>query len=420
MSRHFDVHVVCGQPNRPEPNSSFLKAGAEVRNGVTIHRLGHRQFDKANPVGRMLNFVSFYQATRKHLDRSGLTADVVVSETDPFLTPIAGARFASRIGAKHCVYLQDIYPDVAVALGKARFPMVASTLRKRLRASYRAAAKVIVLGRCMKKRLLSDEWGIHKDKIEVIPNWADCSAITPVAPSENQFRREVGSGRKFLVMHSGNMGLTQRLDVLVRACAEPNWPTDAKLLLVGNGAARSKLSDLTKQLGLGEDRLQLVDYQPRKRLAESLSAADVHVVSMHERITGCLCPSKLYGIMAAGRPVIAIADSETDLSQTVSERGIGWCVEPGNPAEIANLIAEAEKEFRTNSESTEGGFKLKEQRSREAAVSDFDRPVIVKRFANLLSSMLDDQAGKTAPGDLGDLDHSGRFDESDSGIALNR
>ncbi|QEF99496.1 putative glycosyl transferase [Stieleria maiorica] len=415
LAERFDVHVVCGQPNSPEADSSYLQAGAESRDGVTIHRLTHYQFAKKNPFGRILNLLSFYWSARRFLRRVEWGADVVVSETDPFLMPIAGAEFAKRVGAEHCVYLQDIYPDVAEAVGKVRVPGIAPLLRRKLRATYKDASRIIVLGRCMRKRLTNAPWGIHRDRIEIVPNWSDCQEIAPIDHRENEFRIRHGLSDAFVVMHSGNMGLTQRLEMLITAAAQPNWPERAKLVLVGNGASRDKLLEHSARLNLPSGRVEFVYYQPRTQLAESLSAADLHVVSMHEKVTGCLCPSKLYGIMAAGRGVLAIADPQTDLCQTIRERDLGWCVRPGSASAIADAVAEAEAESRRASSSD---FVNRQRRARHAAIRDFDRPVIVKRFAQILSSILSDHAIDLGDHDLHGAALSQNYSASDSGIAL--
>lgn len=425
LSTQFDVHVICGQPNSPEANCTFLQVGAESRDGVTIHRLLHRQHKKGNSIGRVLNLLSFFFAARRYLRTIELKADVVVSETDPFLLPIVGAEYARRVGAEHCVYLQDIYPDVAEAVGKVPVPFVAPFIRRKLRTVYRKAARIVVLGRCMRKRLASSPWGIHRDKIEIVPNWADCKAITPIPHRANEFRQRYNPNGDFIVMHSGNMGLTQRLEVLLDAVLHPNWPARAKLLIVGNGAARQKLLDHAKRLNLSKDRMEFVNYQPRHMLAESLSAADVHIVSMHENITGCLCPSKLYGIMAAGRSVIGIADSRTDLCQTIAEREIGWCVKPGSPEAIANAVAAAVLESRQCEQSgaleatgLSEAYQTRQRKSRDAAVRDYDRPVIIRHFREIFLSMVADHSIDLRESDVHQVELAVHQDPSDSGIAL--
>lgn len=379
LAGQFDVHVVCGQPNVPTTDD-FVRCGIDHRSGVTIHRLSHTQFAKRVPAGRLLNLLSFAHATDRYLHRFYIenpskVPDVIVAETDPFLLPAVGARLSKRTGSRLICYLQDIYPDVAEAIGKVGDGLLTRQIRSRLKSAYDHADRVIVLGSCMRDRLASPPWSIDREKLKVLPNWADCEAIEPMDAVDNPFRRDQNLTDRFVVMHSGNMGLTQRLDRLVAATQDPNWPKSAVLLLVGDGAARERLAAAAKN----NDRVRILPYQPREKLNESLSAADLHVVSMHENITGCLCPSKLYGILAAGRPVLAIASPQTDVVQTVRRDQLGWTCDPGNPAEIASLIAVA---ARDKPQRIAAG-----ERARAIAVAEFDRNVVMDKFAELLTQV---------------------------------
>ena len=375
LTASFDVHVVCGQPNSPAADAKFTKSGRQVRDQVTIHRLTHTQFSKRVPAGRRLNILSFAYATSRYLKRTRMAADVIVSETDPFLLPIVAGQHATRCGAKLVCYLQDIYPDVAEAIDKAKSGWLTNRIRAYLRTTYRAAERIVVLGNCMSRRLEAEPWGIDPDKITVIPNWADCDVIQPRQPAKlNGFLEAHGLRDRFVVMHSGNMGLTQRLDVLIAAAADPAWPDNAVLTLVGDGVARR---DLEQQAGamLG-NRVRFMPYQPRSELSNSLSAADLHVVSMHDNIVGCLCPSKLYGILAAGRPVLAIGPENTDLQQLVRQRQIGWCCPPGDATAIATAVASAV--------SDQANRLAMSDRARNLALQSYDRKVVTGQFAEML------------------------------------
>jgi len=377
-----EVHVVCGQPNSPQPGVEFQLRGMETHRGVIIHRLAHARFPKRVPAGRLLNLVTFTWATKKYLRRENLDADVFISETDPFLLPPVVANHASSVDARFVAYLQDIYPDVAEAIGKARPGLVTRRIREKLRAAYQSASKIVVLGSCMKDRLAAPPWALDAEKIEIIPNWADCDVIRPIEHDDNPLRKSWNLDDRFVVMHSGNMGLTQRLDVLISATEHPDWPGNATLLLVGDGAAReSLLSQVNSQTATDTrsgSRVRFLPYQPRERLAESLSAADLHVVSMHESITGCLCPSKLYGILAAGRPLLAIAPETTDLARSVRGHDVGWVTPPGDPAEIARAVAIAAGSH-PNASINAAARRLAETR--------YDQPVALNRWSTVLDSM---------------------------------
>ncbi|TWU01808.1 glycosyltransferase family 4 protein [Neorhodopirellula pilleata] len=394
-----DVHVVCGQPNSPRVGAEFVAQGQQEHHGVTIHRLGHSQFKKRFPAGRLLNLLSFTRATKRYLQRSRLKADVYVCETDPFLLPPVVANHAKLRGGRFIAYLQDIYPDVAEAIGKAQPGLVTRLIRTRLQSAYQLADQIIVLGSCMKDRLTAAPWSLDPDRICIIPNWADCEKIKPIDHRDNTLRRDWGVEERFVVMHSGNMGLTQRLDVLIKATADPAWPDHAILLLIGDGAAKEHLQQLAangnvhdssnllsqenssnKSLADESSRMSKVrflSYQPREKLAESLSAADLHVVSMHENITGCLCPSKLYGILAAGRPVLAISPESTDLARTTRHYQVGEVCRPGDAAAIAHQVATFAKQNRTETE-------LQQQAARKLALSHYDRPVCLRQLTQQL------------------------------------
>ncbi|WP_218933869.1 glycosyltransferase family 4 protein [Rubripirellula lacrimiformis] len=375
LSQDFQVHVICGMPNSPTTDE-YVHHGTETRDGVIIHRLRHSSFEKKSKFGRLLNLTSFSWAARRYLRSTEHRFDLVVSETDPFLLPLVAAKYAKRTDAKLVCYLQDIYPDVAEAIGKVKTSWLTRRLRRRLKSAYDQADRVVVLGDCMERRLIASPWSIDPAKMRVLPNWSDCQSIQPIDGSKNPFRSRHGLGDKIVVMHSGNMGLTQRLDVLIDATRTAQWPDNAVLLLVGDGAVKEALVD---QAG-DSDRVRFLPYQPRESLGESLSAADLHVVSMHPNITGCLCPSKLYGILAAGRAVLAIADDRTDLAQTVSGHRLGWTCPPGQAGAMAAAVAKAAG---NREELAKAG-----RRAREIALQRYDRPVVTKQFSAMLKELL--------------------------------
>ena len=370
----FDVHVICGAPNSPVTDD-YKRKGIQVHRGVTIHRLGHSQFSKRVPAGRIMNLLSFTRATDRYLKQSMIPADLLISETDPFLLPIIAHRHAQRTGAKLVCYLQDIYPDVAIAIGKAKRGLLTRTIQHKLQRAYRDADRVVVLGRCMRDRLKREPWSIAPSKLSILPNWADCQSITPMSMDNHPFRKQHDLEHRFVVMHSGNMGLTQQLNVLIDATQQDPWPASAVLLLVGDGAAKLDLIDQAKTLK-HPDRVRFLPYQPREKLGESLSAGDLHIVSMHPKITGCLCPSKLYGIMAAGRPILAISDPATELAQTVNEHLLGWTCLPGQPVAIAHAVSEATHRDKRYDEAAKN--------ARKVATEMFDRPVVIQQFKELI------------------------------------
>jgi len=342
LAPRWNVSAVVGQPNWDTEKDGFVRSGLQVRNGVSIHRLLHSTLPKGQRFARIRNLMSFTLAVRKwgkHYDkdvkqRTDGVQPLIVCETDPFLLPLVVGPLARRTNSRVVYYLQDIYPDVAVAVDVAKDNFLIRALRSRLKREYLRAESIVVLDEDMRDRLVS--WGLPKSLMKIVPNWMDCSFVKPIKVN-NPFRNSNGIDDRFVVMHSGNMGMTQRLDVLIDAMGKGSKGR-ATLLLVGNGAKRVSL----ERQASGADSVRFMDYQPRESLSESLSAADLHVVSMDQSITGCLAPSKLYGILASGTPVLAIVPKGNAVWRLVKENRLGWTVEPGDTVGIANAIREAE------------------------------------------------------------------------------
>jgi colanic acid biosynthesis glycosyl transferase WcaI len=343
--RH-QVEVVVGQPHFPDRTTNYLQSGVSNRNGVVIARLRHQHQHQLKRFARVRSLVSFTWSTRKYLrgeprsiQRSPPVGEssVWICETDPFLLPFVVGPEARRRGIPCVYYIQDIYPDVAVSLGVVRNNPAIRLLRNRLRNEYRQADKIVVLDEDMKTRLSG--WGIHSDKISIIPNWMDCSSVQPIK-QDNPFRSELGIDSRFVVMHSGNMGMTQRLDALVDATKNLPAESNIELLLIGDGVKSAELKDQAH----GLSHVRFLPYQPRETLSESLSAANLHVISMDQSITGCLAPSKLYGILASGTPILAIVPKGNAVWRFVETNRLGWCAEPGNIDQIAQaMLAAASK-----------------------------------------------------------------------------
>ncbi len=186
---------------------------------------------------------------------------------------------------------------------------------------------------------------------------------------------------KFVVMHSGNMGMSQQLCALVDAVDEPAFPANAVVVLVGGGADEQRLRLRAASLK-NRDAVQFLPYQPRESLAQSLSSADIQVVSVDPRIGGTLMPSKLYGILASGTAVLAIAEPSSDVARIVHKERVGEVVPMHEPKLIASAIASLMSQGLDSRE--EMG-----QRARRLALSQYDRHICVRQFASVLTAALD-------------------------------
>jgi colanic acid biosynthesis glycosyl transferase WcaI len=396
LSPSFGITVIAGQPNDNPTQASFRRNGTEMRNGVRIRRVRHTRFPKRFLPGRLCNYLSFLIGAfwaAMWIERP----DVVVVETDPPLLCLVGFFLKWFRGAKLVCYLQDIHPDIGIALGKFRDSWVLRLLRRLLFSVYRRADRLVVLSRDMRDHIARSN--IDPQKIECIPNWVDTSVVRPVKEG-NAFRKRNGINGQFVVMYSGNLGLCQRLEDVVAAAGCLRGRSDILFLLVGEGALKAKLRQQVEEQGLSN--VTFLPYQPKSELSDSLSAADVHLVPLDERVASCLMPSKLYGILASGTPLVAVAPDDCELAELALEHGIGVLAPPGEPAALAEVIEKLAD--RTWDLPQMGDL------ARLLAVTHYDRRRVVPRFCDMLRNVL----GSESQLHLADQWQPGRGQKSES------
>jgi glycosyltransferase involved in cell wall biosynthesis len=368
------VSVIVGQPNDNATGAAYRRRGVEVRHAVRIRRVRHTRFAKRSLPGRVCNYLSFFIAAlwaAVWIERP----DVVVVETDPPLLCLIG-RYMQRIrGAKLVVYLQDIHPDIGIALGRIRNGPLVRTLRRLTFGAYRRADCVIVLSDDMRQRLADS--GVDPRRIVCHRNWVDTELVQPLK-SENPFRKHHGLHREFVVMYSGNLGLCQRLEDMIAAANLLRDRADIVFLLVGGGALEQRLKEQVGDLGLSNVRF--LPYQPKAKLSESLSAAEVHLVPLDSRVASCLMPSKLYGVLASGTPLVAVAPEDCELAELTRRHAVGVVVAPGEPRALADAI---QRLADRPGELPEMG-----RRARELAESQYDRKQATASFGRLLFEVL--------------------------------
>jgi len=293
----------------------------------------------------------------------------VLTMTDPPLVA-AAAMVASKVRRVPFVYVnQDIFPEVALELGALRDGAAARSLRALNSGLRSSAAAVVAIGRDMEHRLLA--MGTQAAHLHVIPNWADTSAIIPLS-GPSTLREQQGWGDRFVVMHSGNVGLSQDLESLVGAAEQLRGDDDVVFAIVGEGGAKSALVRHVQDRGLGN--VVFLPYQPKQELSASLGAADLHFVGLRQGLAGVIVPSKIYGIMAAGKPFLAAVEADSEVDLLVREFDCGLRTDPGDSRALADAIRRA----RTLDLAAMG------RRAREAAVDRFDRSIATRSYRLLL------------------------------------
>jgi colanic acid biosynthesis glycosyl transferase WcaI len=281
---------------------------------------------------------------------------------------------AKRFRARLLVISQDVFPEIAVQLGRLENPVLVRLLAALVGFYLRRADRVVAIGETMRLRLVAK--GAPAARVRVIPNWTDTTLVHP-EPRDNAWAGKRQLTDAFVVMHSGNVGHAQDLDTLVRAATLLRDLDDLRIVIVGQGARHKALSALAEQLET--DAVTFIPFQPRDVLSQSLSSADVHVVGLAQGLAGFVVPSRLYGILAAGRPVLAAAEDESETAQLVRRVGCGVVVPPGRPFELAQAIRAL---YDSREELDEMG-----RRGREYVVAEADRTVALERYRALLEEI---------------------------------
>jgi glycosyltransferase involved in cell wall biosynthesis len=370
----MDVTVIAGQPNDNPDGVQFRRRGIEIRRGVTLRRVGHTRFSKRSLAGRIVNYLTFlFCAFWASL--LGKRPDVAVVQTDPPLLCLIGWYLQRVRGAKLVVCLQDVHPDIAIAIGKLRGGRLLRALRRLMFHVYRGADRIVVPSRDMRRSVIAS--GVDPRRVQCLPNWIDTALVRPIK-CNNAFRRQQDLAGRFVVMYSGNLGLCQCLEDVIAAAACLRDRKDILFLLVGGGALKTRLQRQAADLQLSNVRF--LPYQPKLALAESLSAADVHLVPLDPRVASLLMPSKFYGVLASGTPLVAIAPDGCELAELTRKQGVGVVARPGEPQALAEILRELAGNARELS--------AKGRLARRLAVARYDRKRITSRFARMLSEVI--------------------------------
>ncbi|UDY35596.1 glycosyltransferase family 4 protein [Dermatobacter hominis] len=331
-ARGHRMHVVTALPwyrhHAVEEGWTGRPARTEATPWGWITRLHPFPTDKTNIPARAVAFGGFTGMAAVRGAMTRIRPDVVMVMSPPLPLGVAGWLAAVPRGTPFVFNVQDVFPDVAVELGAItdrRVIAVASWLERFL---YRRSDAVTVLSEDLRDNVAAKLGGARPERVHVIPNFVDTERIRPSAP-DNGYRDEYGLTGRTVVMYAGNVGLSQSLDLVVEAARRyrDRGRDDVVFVVNGGGSAREAL--IASAAGL--DNLRFVDMQPRERLPEVLAAGDLHLVPLKTGLARSSVPSKLYSILAAGRPVLASVDAGTEVATTIERAGAGISVAPEDP-----------------------------------------------------------------------------------------
>lgn len=310
-------------------------AARETIDGIRVRRVWTTRLGRHWLPGRALDYATFYVTALFAVWRLARRDDVVLAKTDPPLLSVFAAWAARRRGARLVTWQQDLFPELAAALGMrwAEGPIGRGLVALR-NGSLRAAARTVVCDDRMAERLA--EIGISRG-VRVVPNWSD-DEIRPIPKSVNPLRRSWRLEDRFVVGYSGNLGRAHQAERVAELVARTHDVADLTWVFIGGGCGLARVRERAE--ALPTSAVAFRPYQPRARLSASLSLPDLHLVSLDPKCEGLVMPSKLYGILAAGRAIVFLGDTDGSVAREIRAHGLGLVLAADRPETWRPALAE--------------------------------------------------------------------------------
>jgi colanic acid biosynthesis glycosyl transferase WcaI len=331
LSISHEVTVLCGRPSYdPTERRSWRLYQTEIAGRVRIVRVGSTDFPRLDMKKRVMNYLS-YVALVIPLALF-IPCDAIMAMTDPPFQGIVGAVVALLKGRPYVYNVRDMYPDMAVGGSIVEPGRLARIWENLHRWALRRAKRVIVLGEDMRARIVDK--GVDPARVLVV---RDGTAIlpqdTPLPAVDPEVVRAIRGRFSFVLVHAGNLGFYGAWNTLVTA-ARSLANEGVGLVFVGDGAQRSQI----EAAAVGSSNIRFLDFFPGSKISSVLEAADAHVITVKLGLEGVVVPSKMYGILAAGKPIVAVAPEETDVVSLGVRRGFAIAADPDRPAEVASVV----------------------------------------------------------------------------------
>jgi colanic acid biosynthesis glycosyl transferase WcaI len=331
LAQGHRVTVVAGRPSYdPDEFYTYAWLRKETRNSVAIERVGSTAFPRHQMRKRVSNYLSYLALAVPRA--MAVRPDVVLAMTDPPVAGIAGA-FVARMTRRPFVYnIRDLYPDMAIGGDILKRNPWTDRWENLHRRALQRAARVIVLGEDMRERILSK--GVSPDRVRVVRDGTSIPLSTP--DPQDPIVQEMRCGFPFVVLHAGNLGFYGAWTTLVQA-ARILGDRNLGLVFVGDGANRPALEVEAREL----PNVRFLPFRPADQIPHVMRAGDLHVVTVRRGLEGVVVPSKLYSILAAGRPVLVVASAKSDAARIVRDSGCGLTAEPEDAEGVCAAIRSA-------------------------------------------------------------------------------
>jgi glycosyltransferase involved in cell wall biosynthesis len=374
LARENEVTVLCGRPSYdPTERRAWRLFQTEEKGNVRVLRVGSTDFPRFNMIKRVLNYLTY---TALMIPRALFTScDAVLAMTDPPFEGILGALVALLKRKPYFYNIRDMYPDMAVGGSIVAPGLLARVWEKLHRWALQRATKVIVLGEDMRNRIIAkgvraDHIEIVRDGTEIVSASAQATQQFPHAKLDEEVIRTIRGDFKFVLLHAGNIGFYGAWETLI-AAARKLTGDGIGLVFVGEGAQRAQLEAAAN----GASNVRFLPFFPGNKIPSVLAAADAHLITIKRGLEGVVVPSKMYGILAAGRPIVAVAPGETDAVALGEKLGFSVGADPDDPEQAAKVVREL---------AADPGRIARMREAALAAASGYDRVKELEKFVQIV------------------------------------
>ena len=369
----FAVSVVTGMPSYTRDRELRKAPLFERYRGVRIYRVITTPFDKNGRVGRVLNYISFSLFALIRVFTIPRHDIVITMSTPPFLSLI-GVLLKKLRKMKFFYWVQDLYPDIAIAMGvideRGFFGRIC---KKASQIAYRHADVLVPIGETMAERMKAQ--GVDEGKLRVIHNWADPEDFIRTDDGENPIREKLGLNGKFVVLYSGNIGVVHEFETVKRGMLELKDDENLAFLFIGEGVKKKDLVAFVEDNKL--QNVHFLPYQPREELKNSMNAGDAILITQNNRSAGLMVPSKIYAALAVGKPVLAVGPEKSELSEIVQRKSCGIFLNNGGVEKFVSAIGLL---------SNNGGlYEASPGNGRENLITEYSRSAGTGKFQELLT-----------------------------------
>lgn len=341
LAKHgHEVHVLCSRGQYDQGSHAGLRTRKrEVRNGVHVRRIRATGFGKKSLLAQAMDFASFHLLVGLRTLLVGWRYDVIVTLTTPpligiYATPVT---LLTRGRTRHVVWVMDLHPDCEYALGvldpRKKLPRFLDWLNT---LQLRKASACAALGECMAELLVRK--GVAPQRVRTLRLWGLGEQGGDVRPEINPVRTDLGLQGKFIVSYSGNAGIVHAFEEICAAALALRDDPQIVFLFIGGGRRMGEIKAFKEKHKLAN--IRVMGYFPREQLRYSLALADVHLISLRPGMAGTVVPSKLYGIMAAGRPAIYIGPAQSETARTIRRLDCGRTIDNGAAAALLATLRE--------------------------------------------------------------------------------